>query len=98
MRFVAGLTVPMLTVMILLLLVTQDGFAEVWGSSRSKSYHLASCRYVKKTSKDYRIKFASAQEAKEAGYNPCEVCKPSKKTAPKHPTLKSTSASQDTVH
>jgi len=56
--------------------------AEIWGSAKSKSYHLASCRYVKKTWKGYRVKFNSAADAGKAGYKPCEVCKPPKATLP----------------
>ncbi|WP_370543338.1 Ada metal-binding domain-containing protein [Geobacter sp. OR-1] len=55
-----------------------SALGEIWGSATSKSYHLVSCRYVKKTLKTYRIKFDSAEKAREAGYKPCEVCRPPK--------------------
>ncbi|MBT0665192.1 hypothetical protein KI809_12870 [Geobacter pelophilus] len=61
-------------------------YGGVWGSIKSKSYHLASCRYVKKTGKNNRIKFDSAVTARDAGYKPCEVCRP---PAPKLSATKS---------
>jgi hypothetical protein len=45
-------------------------------SSSSKKYHASSCRYVAKIKNGKKI-FKSAQEAEEAGYNPCKVCNPS---------------------
>ena len=52
--------------------------AEFWGSSKSGTYHIASCRYAKKIAKENRIKFVSAADARDAGYKPCEVCEPTK--------------------
>ncbi len=44
------------------------------GNSDSKKYHKPSCDYAKKISKDNRVEFASAADAKKAGYKPCKVC------------------------
>ncbi|GEM_PF-2126571 len=44
------------------------------GNSETKKYHKASCTWAKKISKDNRVEFASAAEAKKAGYEPCKVC------------------------
>lgn len=62
--------------------------AELWGSAKSGTYHIASCRYVKKIAKEYRIKFDSATAARDAGYKPCEVCKPPKTASATLPPAK----------
>ena len=66
--------VIMLTLLILLLPASLR--AELWGSDRSTTYHIASCRYAKKIGREHRINFASAKEARAAGYKACEVCIP----------------------
>ena len=54
------------------------------GNTETKKYHKPSCRWVKEMNKENRVAFASAAEAKKAGYEPCQVClgeKAVKKTA-----------------
>ena len=51
--------------------------AEFWASTKSKSYHKPSCRWVSQITPEYRVKFASKDTAWAAGYKPCEVCRPS---------------------
>ncbi len=48
------------------------------GSSESKDYHKPACDLVKKIGKAHRVEFASAAEAKKAGYAPCKICLPPK--------------------
>lgn len=65
-----------LVLMTSILALPATATAELWGSSKSGTYHLASCRYVEKIRKEYRIKFTDAAAAKKAGYRPCETCRP----------------------
>lgn len=44
------------------------------GHSQTKKYHKTSCEWAKKISKDNRVEFASAAEAKKAGFSACKVC------------------------
>ena len=48
--------------------------ARFLGSSDAKKYHKASCKWVKKITKDNRVEFASKVEAEKAGYAPCKTC------------------------
>ena len=49
---------------------------EYWGSQKSDKFHYPSCRYAKKILKTNLIIFESRQDALDAGYVPCKVCKP----------------------
>jgi len=49
---------------------------EVWGSRRSKKYHLPTCRWAQNIKPENLVKFTSAQEARDMGYVPCQACKP----------------------
>ncbi|MCB2228309.1 MAG: hypothetical protein KQH53_16635 [Desulfarculaceae bacterium] len=44
------------------------------GNVKSKSFHQPGCRYY--DSPDCTAVFAERQEALDAGYKPCKVCKP----------------------
>ena len=46
------------------------------GSKRSNKYHYPWCRWAKKIKPYNLVTFRSAEEAQEAGYIPCKVCKP----------------------
>jgi methylphosphotriester-DNA--protein-cysteine methyltransferase len=46
------------------------------GSKNSNVYHLPSCRYVTKITKEHLITFETKDEAQKKGYRPCKVCKP----------------------
>jgi methylphosphotriester-DNA--protein-cysteine methyltransferase len=48
-------------------------------SSFSMKYHRPTCATAKKISKDNLIKFKTAKAAVDAGYFPCQVCKPPQK-------------------
>lgn len=53
---------------------SQDG--PFYGSINSDVYHYPSCGYVKNIHPENLISFPSSAAAREAGYRPCEVCKP----------------------
>jgi methylphosphotriester-DNA--protein-cysteine methyltransferase len=46
------------------------------GSKNSDKYHHPDCKWAEKISPKNLVTFKSAQEALEAGYVPCKVCKP----------------------
>ena len=49
---------------------------EYWGSARSDKFHYPSCRWAHKISPGNLVVFHSRQEALNAGYVPCKVCRP----------------------
>lgn len=46
------------------------------GNSKTKKFHLNSCRYVDQISSDHKVYFGTRQAAINAGYVPCKVCNP----------------------
>jgi O-6-methylguanine DNA methyltransferase len=46
------------------------------GSDSTNIYCYPSCRHARRTSARHEVLFHSAQEAREAGYRPCRVCRP----------------------
>ena len=46
------------------------------GSDSTNIYCYPSCRHARRTSARHEVRFHSAQEAREAGYRPCKVCRP----------------------
>ncbi len=46
------------------------------GSKNSHIYHYPGCKWAMKIKADNAVWFASAAEARAAGYRPCRVCKP----------------------
>ena len=46
------------------------------GSSKSNKYHYTWCRWAKKINDSNLVIFNSVEEARNAGYVPCKVCKP----------------------
>jgi O-6-methylguanine DNA methyltransferase len=46
------------------------------GSDSTNIYCYPSCRHARRTMARHEVRFHSAQEAREAGYRPCRVCKP----------------------
>ena len=46
------------------------------GNSNSYKFHYASCRWVQKMSDNHKVYFESRDEAIDAGYVPCKVCRP----------------------
>ncbi|SHJ12172.1 thermonuclease family protein [Desulfofundulus thermosubterraneus] len=46
------------------------------GNARSKKFHRPDCEYGRQTAPDNRVRFATREKALDAGYEPCNVCKP----------------------
>ena len=46
------------------------------GSDSTNIYCYPSCRHARRTTAAHEVRFHSAQEARDAGYRPCKVCKP----------------------
>ncbi len=46
------------------------------GSTTSNKYHLPDCRYAAKIRPENKVHFASEEEARGQGYNPCKSCNP----------------------
>lgn len=46
------------------------------GSINSNKYHYPDCQWAQKIKPDNEIWFSSQEEAEEAGYKPCKVCRP----------------------
>lgn len=49
---------------------------QYWGSVNSDKFHYPSCRWAKTIYKENLIVFKSRQEAVNAGYVACKVCRP----------------------
>ncbi|GAB4287225.1 MAG: hypothetical protein Kow0098_03440 [Ignavibacteriaceae bacterium] len=49
------------------------------GSKKSDKYHYTWCRWANKIKSSNLVVFDSVQEARNAGYVPCKVCKPPSK-------------------
>jgi O-6-methylguanine DNA methyltransferase len=46
------------------------------GSDSTNIYCYPSCRHARRTSAAHEVRFHSAEEARDAGYRPCKVCRP----------------------
>ena len=46
------------------------------GATTTGKFHYVSCRWADKIRPDHRAYFESREEATDAGYIPCKVCKP----------------------
>ena len=46
------------------------------GSDTTNIYCYPSCRHARRTSDTHEVRFRSAEEARDAGYRPCKVCRP----------------------
>ncbi len=46
------------------------------GNLNTHKFHFASCRYVSAMNPANKVPFATRDEAVQAGYVPCKVCKP----------------------
>jgi micrococcal nuclease len=47
-----------------------------YGSARSNKYHVKACYWAKKIHAVNWVVFKDRQEAQNAGYVPCKVCRP----------------------
>lgn len=62
--------------LVLFLVLTPALSGQFCASTKSSKYHYPSCRWAKKIKPGNKIVFASAQKARQAGYQPCKVCSP----------------------
>ncbi len=46
------------------------------GNSNSGIFHYSDCRWVSRMSNNHKVYFDSRDEAINAGYRPCKVCRP----------------------
>jgi len=69
--------------------VSSQANAQFVGSAKSDKYHKESCQHAKKILDEHRVEFATVEEAKEAGYVACRVCKPGGTTKSSSTTIKS---------
>lgn len=46
------------------------------GSDSTNIYCYPSCHHARRTSPRHEVRFRSAEEARDAGYRPCKVCRP----------------------
>lgn len=46
------------------------------GDSSTKTFHRADCAHVAEIKADAKVTFTRREEAVQAGYKPCEDCKP----------------------
>ena len=46
------------------------------GSDTTNIYCYPSCRHARRTNDRHEVRFHSAEEARDAGYRPCKVCRP----------------------
>ena len=52
------------------------------GNKSSMIYHKPDCRLVDSIKAENKVDFKNAKEAAKAGYKPCSICFPEKKTTP----------------
>lgn len=64
--------------LLLLLTLAVPGFAEASyiGNSNSAIFHYEDCRSGSRIKEANRVYFDTRDEAVDAGYHPCKVCKP----------------------
>lgn len=74
---------------VVLLFLSTQVFAEEYLASRnSTKYHKQTCRIAKRIKPDNVITFASPEDAANAGYEPCKICKPPVVTESKESEVK----------
>ena len=72
-----------------LLMLGASANAQFVGSSQSDKYHKETCQHAKRILDENRVEFATVEEAKEAGYVACKVCKPGGATSSSGTEVKS---------
>ena len=48
----------------------------LWGSDTTRVYCNPTCRHARRITSAHRVEFRGRAEAENAGYRPCEVCRP----------------------
>jgi hypothetical protein len=73
---------------VLLFTISSTVSAQYVGSSKSDKYHSSSCKHAERISDENRVEFKTVEEAKEAGYVACKVCKPGDDSSSSNTDLK----------
>jgi len=66
----------LLTILFMLILPVFAYASDYVGNARTHKFHYASCYYVAKMNESNKVWFETREEAIEAGYIPCKVCRP----------------------
>ena len=66
----------LLTLVTLLITMSTVLASTYVGSAKSDKFHYPGCRYVRQIYDENKIYFSSRDEALNAGYIPCKVCRP----------------------
>lgn len=74
------LPVTILWFTLLVIFGTMSVSAQYVGSSKSNKYHELTCRHAKKITDENKVEFKTVQEAADADYVACKVCKPGGET------------------
>jgi len=69
-------SIIVVTILSFFILATSALSAEFWASAKSNKYHYPSCRWAQKIKSSNLIVFKNPEEAIQAGYVPCKVCRP----------------------
>ncbi len=70
-------SILLLSLILFSVLLSNTVTAQYIGSSKSDKYHDSSCKHAQRISEENRVEFKTVEEATDAGYVPCKVCKPS---------------------
>lgn len=84
-----------LLLLLFALSLSASASAQFVGSSKSDKYHSESCRHVKRINTEDRVEFKTVDEALDAGYVACKVCKPSGRSTTSESTGTSTTTTVD---
>ena len=68
--------IPLFLVLAMLISVATAFASSYIGKSNTHKLHYSSCHYVGKMSESHKVWFSSRDEAIDAGYLPCKVCRP----------------------
>jgi hypothetical protein len=68
--------VSLVIVVLFSVLFSGTARAEFWGSKNSNKYHKPSCTSAQNIKSNNLVKFNTPENAIQAGYIPCKVCKP----------------------
>jgi len=66
----------LLTILFMFILPIFAYASDYVGNAHTHKFHYASCRYVSKMNENNKVWFETREEASDAGYIPCKVCRP----------------------
>lgn len=78
-----------LLLFVVMLMNSTNANAQFIASAKADKYHKESCQHAKRISEENRVEFSTIEEAKEAGYIACKVCKPASDSTAANRELKS---------